>query len=88
MTKYLVIIRPSSEEEPYIVDIFPSEGDRGSHVRHKLYDTDNLRQDMKDCLNTTEDGFLNVLKIISQAGVYSVERVLTSACASRLGWFE
>jgi hypothetical protein len=88
MAKYLVIITPFSAEQPYILAIFPSGDDRGSIVRHKQYDIENLRQDMKDCLNASEDGFVRVLKIISETGRWSTEVSLSDQYASRLGWFE
>jgi hypothetical protein len=89
MANYLIYVRASSEEQPYVIDISPSGNSGvGSLTRHKLYDADSLRKDMKDCLNANDAGFLNVLKIISETDEFTIERSLSAECASRLGWYE
>lgn len=88
MRKYLIIIAPSSlTEEPYVLNITPDEN-KGGQQRQKTYTTENLRQDMKDCLNATDDGSVNVLGIVNKTGQWSTQASLSDACAARLGWFE
>jgi hypothetical protein len=85
MQKYLILVGNSLGEQPYVLSIFPSEGNNGSQVRHKFYSEQDLRQDLKDCLDATDDGLDEVIKIVSRSPWYQISP-LSNECAARLGW--
>jgi hypothetical protein len=87
MRNYVITLSPSSEEMPYILDIFPS-GIEDSKTRHKLYTPQGLEQDMIDCIHTNKAGFDDMMKRITATGSWTTEVSLSDECAARLGWTE
>ena len=87
MRRFLIAISSSSTEHAYILDILPS-GSCGSLVRNKTHDIDDLKQDIKDCIESTDAGIEGVMNIVDETGSWTSEISLSDECAARLGWFE